>query len=271
VANKSYEQYCGVAAALDRVGDRWTLLILRELSFGRQRFTDLRAQLPGIASNLLTDRLRDLEADGLVEQHELPAPAARTVYALTADGRRIIPVLRALARFGLPFLGDPDVPVRPRHAVYGGVAALLDPAARDVNLRLRFDLDGEQHWLEVRDGEIVRADRQAEPDLVFTGSAAALVELYRGAARETLEPRLQVTGSAKAWRSFERCFPVSSLTDAWADAPKSSSRPSISVPGRVASRAVPRDPRRQSPPARRLAAGAIHSSSHDVPKSGFGS
>jgi DNA-binding HxlR family transcriptional regulator len=210
VANKSYEQYCGIAAALDRVGDRWTLLILRELSFGAQRFTDLRAQLPGIASNLLTDRLRDLEADGLVEQRELPAPAARTVYALTGDGRRIIPVLRALARFGLPFLGDPDdLEVRPRHAVYGGVAALLDPAAaRGVDLRLRFDLDGEQHWLEVRDGEIVRADRTAAPDLVFSGSAAALAELHRGAGRETLEPRLRITGSAKAWRDFERCFPA---------------------------------------------------------------
>jgi DNA-binding HxlR family transcriptional regulator len=210
VANKSYEQYCGIAAALDRVGDRWTLLILRELSFGHQRFTDLRAQLPGIASNLLTDRLRDLEADGLVEQRELPAPAARTVYALTTDGRRIVPVLRALARFGLSFLGDPDeLEVRPRHAVYGGVAALLDPVgARDARLRIRFDLDDEVHWLEVRDGEIVRADRDSEPDLVFSGSAAALVELYRGAARKSLEPRLRVTGSAKAWRTFERCFPV---------------------------------------------------------------
>jgi hypothetical protein len=119
-------------------------------------------------------------------------------------------VLRALAMFGLPFLGDPDdLEVRPRHAVYGGVAALLDPsAARGIHLRLRFDLDGEEHWLEVRDGEIVRADRTAAPDLVFSGSAAALVELYRGAGRETLEPRLRITGSAKAWRDFQRCFPV---------------------------------------------------------------
>jgi DNA-binding HxlR family transcriptional regulator len=213
VANKSYQQYCGVAAALDRVGDRWTLLILRELSFGEQRFTDLRAQLPGIASNLLTDRLRDLEVDGLVEQHELPAPAARTVYALTPDGRRIIPVLRALARFGLPFLGDPDdLEIRPRHAVYGGVAALLDPAAaRDVRLRIRFDLDDEVHWLEVRDGQIVRADKSAEPDLVFSGSAAALVELYRGAPAKSLASRLRITGSAKARRDFERAFPASEL------------------------------------------------------------
>ena len=213
MANKSYEQYCGIAAALDRVGDRWTLLILRELSFGPQRFTDLRAALPGIASNLLTERLRDLEADGLVDQRELPAPAARTVYALTDDGRRVVPVLRALARFGLPFLGDPgERPVRPRHAVYGGLAAVLDPvAARGVDLRIRFDLDGEEIWLEVRDGEIVRADRAAEPDLVVSGTAAALVELYRGADPASLGPRLALSGSRAAQKAFRAIFPPQHL------------------------------------------------------------
>jgi DNA-binding HxlR family transcriptional regulator len=208
VSSKSYQQYCGVAAALDRVGDRWTLLILRELSFGHQRFTDLRAALPGIASNLLAERLRDLEDSGLVEQRELPAPAARTVYVLTEDGRRIFPVLRALARFGLPFLGDPvDGKVRPRTAVYGGLAALFDPAAGSgVDLRMRLDLDGEELWLEVRDGRIVRPDRSAAPDLTFSGSAAALVQLCRGADEADLATRLKVSGSAKARRAFDRCF-----------------------------------------------------------------
>ncbi len=216
VANKSYEQYCGVAAALDRVGDRWTLLILRELSFGPRRFTDLRSALPGIATNLLTERLRDLEDDALVEQQELPAPAARTVYVLTGDGRRIIPVLRALARFGLPFLGEPgDEPVRPRHAVYGGLAALLDPvAARGVDLRVRLDLDGEELWLEVRDGEIVRPDRSAKPDVVLAGSATALVELYRGSDPASLEPRLRVDASRASWRRFRQIFPSEHLSSA---------------------------------------------------------
>lgn len=215
MANKSYEQYCGVAAALDRVGDRWTLLVLRELSFGEQRFTDLRAALPGIASNLLTDRLRDLEDDGLVEQRDLPAPAARSVYALTPGGRRIVPVLRELARFGMPFLGDPaDVDVRPRHAVFGGVAALLDrAAARGSSLRIRFELDGQELWLEVRDGDIVRADRN-DPDLTITGSAAALVELYRGADPASLEPRLRIDGTRAAWKRFRTFFPAPDLSAA---------------------------------------------------------
>ena len=210
MSTKSYQQYCGVAAALDRVGDRWTLLILRELSFGQQRFTDLRAHLPGIASNLLTDRLRDLEDNGLVEQQELPAPAARTVYVLTTDGRRVVPVLRALSRFGLPFLGDPvEGKVRARTAVYGGLGALFDPAAvAGVDLRIRLDLDGEELWLEVRDGELVRPDKAATPDLTFTGSAAALVEYCRGAEPESLEPRLHVSGTRAAVRTFRKIFPM---------------------------------------------------------------
>src|SRR5690349_11307750 len=213
MASKSYEQYCTIATALDLVGDRWTLLILRELSFGEQRFTDLRTALPKIATNLLTERLRSLEDAGLVEQRELPAPAARSVYRLTRDGVRIRPVLRAMAQFGLPYLPPPDEgEVRPRVAVYGGAGALFDPAAAvGVDLRMKFVLDGEEHWLEVRQGKLVRADQTAKPDLVFTGSAAALFELTRGAALDSLGDRLVVEGKAADRRTFERCFPSPQL------------------------------------------------------------
>src|SRR5688500_11690563 len=102
---RRYDQYCPIAVALDTLGDRWTLLILRDLSMGEQRFTDLKATLRGIAPNLLAERLRDLQADGLVEQRELPPPAARSVYAITDAGREAVPVLRALARFGAGRLG----------------------------------------------------------------------------------------------------------------------------------------------------------------------
>jgi DNA-binding HxlR family transcriptional regulator len=212
VSNKSYQQYCGIAAALDRVGDRWTLLILRELSFGEQRFTDLRAALPGIASNLLTERLRDLEHAGLVEQRDLPAPAARTVYALTRDGVRIRPVLKALALFGLPFLGDPvEGEVPPRTAVHGTLSALFDPAgAAGRDLLLRFDLDGEELWLQVRAGRLVRAERDSTPDLTFTGSAAALIEVCRGTADlADAAPRLLVDGTRAARKAFAEMFPAS--------------------------------------------------------------
>ena len=97
---KTYGQACEIAIALDYVGDRWTLLILRDLAEGDLRFTDLRDKLPGIASNLLTSRLRDLEDRGLVARREIPSPVARTVYALTESGLRIVPTLRSLAEFG---------------------------------------------------------------------------------------------------------------------------------------------------------------------------
>lgn len=209
MSTKSYEQFCTIAAALDLVGDRWTLLILRELSFGEQRFTDLKAALPGIATNLLTERLRKLEDAGLVEQQELPAPAARSVYALTRDGTRIRPVLRAVAQFGMPYLPEPrDGDVRPRMAVYGGAGALFDPVgAAGADLRVRFLLDGEEHWLEVREGRLRRADRTREPDLTFTGSASALFELTRGVEPAELAGRLEVEGSREARAVFGRCFP----------------------------------------------------------------
>lgn len=220
MGGKSYEQYCTIATALDLVGDRWTLLVLRELSFGEQRFTDLRTALPKIATNLLTERLRSLEDAGLVEQRELPAPAARTVYRLTRDGVRIRPVLRAIAQFGLPYLPPPDEGgVRPRLAVFGGVGALFDPvAAVGVDLRMKFLLDGEEHWLEVRQGKLVRAHQAAKPDLVITGSAAALIELTRGADLDSLGDRLVVDGKASDRRVFARCFPSPQLLSAGAPA-----------------------------------------------------
>ncbi len=211
MVNKTYDQNCTIASALDLVGDRWTLLIMRELSFGEQRFTDLRSGLPGIASNLLTDRLRYLESSGLVEQHELPAPAARTVYRLTRAGTRIRPVLRSLGQFGLPYLDLPeDHVVRPRMVVFGGAGSLLDPfSAVGVDLLMRFLLDGEEYWLEVRDGRLVRADQSREPDLTFTGPAVGLLDYCRGT--DLGETRLEVIGTASARRTFERCFPAPSL------------------------------------------------------------
>lgn len=207
--NKSYQQYCGIATALDRVGDRWTLLILRELWLAECRFTDLRRALPGIAPNLLADRLRELEHDGLVEQRDLPAPAARTVYALSADGLRVVPVLRALARFGLPFLDDPvEGRVRPKMAVHGTLSALFDPvAAAGRDLLVRFDVDGEELWLQVSRGELVPAT-EGTPDVTVLGSSAALVDACRGTVEAAgVASRLHAEGGAEARRILGEMFP----------------------------------------------------------------
>src|SRR5215207_1372937 len=100
----SYDQYCPIARSLDLIGDRWTLLVVRELSLEPQRFTDLRSHLPGIPPNVLSQRLKRLADSGLVATEELPPPAARSVYTLTPRGRETAPILRELIRFGLPEL-----------------------------------------------------------------------------------------------------------------------------------------------------------------------
>jgi DNA-binding HxlR family transcriptional regulator len=104
---KHYEHYCPVAHALDLIGERWALLVVRELMPGPKRYTDLAEHLPGIGTNILASRLRDLEAAGIVEKRTLPPPAASRVYQLTAYGQELRPVLREMALWGARSLGPP--------------------------------------------------------------------------------------------------------------------------------------------------------------------
>ncbi|MGW1881911.1 winged helix-turn-helix transcriptional regulator [Streptomyces sp. NPDC001970] len=110
---RSYDQYCAAARALDAVGDRWTLLIVRELLAGPRRYTDLHADLPGVSTDVLASRLKDMERDGLAARHRLPAPVSAFVYELTGRGRALLPVVTALAEWGAPELAEP----RPTDAV----------------------------------------------------------------------------------------------------------------------------------------------------------
>ncbi|MEV0740761.1 winged helix-turn-helix transcriptional regulator [Streptomyces sp. NPDC050549] len=103
---RSYDQYCSAARALDLVGDRWTLLIVRELLAGPRRYTDLHADLPGVSTDVLASRLKDMERDGLTTRRRLPPPGAAYVYELTRRGRELLPVLQALGAWGAPELGE---------------------------------------------------------------------------------------------------------------------------------------------------------------------
>ncbi|MFD8719993.1 winged helix-turn-helix transcriptional regulator [Streptomyces sp. NPDC059629] len=103
---RSYDQYCSAARALDVVGDRWTLLIVRELLAGPRRYTDLHADLPGVSTDVLASRLKDMERDGLTTRRRLPPPGAAYVYELTGRGRELLPVLQALGKWGEPELGE---------------------------------------------------------------------------------------------------------------------------------------------------------------------
>src|ERR687895_1326330 len=105
MAQHRYQQYCALARTLNVAGDRWTLLIVRELAPGPRRFTDLIEGLPGIPRKLLTDRLRALERDGIIDRKELPPPAARQVYALTDDGRDLAVAMAPLIAWGARRIG----------------------------------------------------------------------------------------------------------------------------------------------------------------------
>ena len=109
---KPYNQYCPIAHALDLVGERWSLLVVRELQQGPLRYSDLQDRLPGCSTNVLADRLRGLEAGGIVGKRRLAPPAASTVYELTERGAALRPVLAALARWGAQTLGPPDASTR---------------------------------------------------------------------------------------------------------------------------------------------------------------
>src|SRR5438128_7232990 len=104
---RSYGEYCSLAKALDVIGERWTLLIVRELALkGACRYTDLRNGLPGIASNLLADRLRELEKAGVITREDAPPPIATTLFRLTPRGEQLRPALDALMRWGLPLMSE---------------------------------------------------------------------------------------------------------------------------------------------------------------------
>lgn len=140
-----YPQFCPVSRAAEILGERWTLLVARELSLGPQRFSDLRERLRPISSSVLTKRLAALEQRGLITQRSLPPPAASMVYELTEAGETLRPVLEALARFGLRFL----LPPRGGGEYSNPEWTLLAPgsfARRDASPALRV-------LLEVRDGE----------------------------------------------------------------------------------------------------------------------
>src|SRR5262249_15278666 len=139
---RTYGQYCSVAKALDVVGDRWTLLILRELIIqGFCRYTDLKNGLPGIATNMLADRLRDLESAGLIRREEAPPPVATTLFHLTDAGAELEPVVRALGDWGIRYMAQPaDSDEFRSHWFTYPVSLFLrdrDPGAPLVTIELR--------------------------------------------------------------------------------------------------------------------------------------
>ncbi len=134
---KRYDQYCPIAHSLGLVGERWSLLVVRELMQGPRRYTDLVDGLPGIGTNILASRLKDLEAGGIVRKAKLPPPAASTVYELTQCGHDLRPVLHELARWGARTLGPPPLDALQPGWLKNALEIALSPVASKGRLAFR--------------------------------------------------------------------------------------------------------------------------------------
>jgi DNA-binding HxlR family transcriptional regulator len=156
MANKrTYGDSCGIARGLDVIGDRWALLVARELLLGPKRFTDLREGLPGIGPDVLSARLRDLEQVGVLGRAALPPPAGSRVYELTEWGRELEPVLLALGRWGSRTVVRPDHGELSPDALVIALKTMFDPeAARDLDAGLELDLAGHTFALSVREARL---------------------------------------------------------------------------------------------------------------------
>jgi DNA-binding HxlR family transcriptional regulator len=208
---RSYGDSCGIARALDLVGERWGLLIVRELILGPKRFTDLRAGLPNVSADVLSQRLRDLERAGLLHRHKLPPPSGARVYELTPRGYELEPVLLSLGRWGSRAPLPTSPPQLGVDALAVALKTMFDPQAadgvsRDYDLRLaehRFSVRVAGGSLELERGE------PRDPDVVIEtdpGTLAAL--LWHGARLEEAVDAgsLAFTGDRRALRSFLRLF-----------------------------------------------------------------
>ena len=193
---RSYDQYCSLSRALDLIGERWTLLIVRELLAGPRRYTDLHADLPGVSTDVLAARLKEMERDGLVGRRRLPPPAAAAVYELTPRGRDLLPALTALADWGTAELAG----LRPTDAVRAHWSALplmrrltelASPCEGIVNVQLD---DGAFHVLLSDAGPSYGHGPAGHPDAELALDSQACLAVLRG---EASLPELIKTGQVR--------------------------------------------------------------------------
>lgn len=180
---RSYNQFCTLAHALDIVGERWTLLICRELLSGPKRFKDLHDALPGIGTNLLSTRLKEMEKNGLVAKGKLPPPAASAIYELTSRGGELKDVIGALVKWGFSLLGNPkpDEFFRPHWAMQS-LLFMFDPeSAKDISETYEFHIDDEKFFFRVKNGKVEGQLGSAfEPDLVVVATSQEFLTLGFG-------------------------------------------------------------------------------------------
>jgi len=213
-----YDDACGAAHALDLVGERWALLVMRELMWGPKRFSDLKAGLPGISANVLTRRLEGLEAAGVLVRRKLPPPAAAQVYELTQWGYESEPIFQALGRWAARSPAhDPTLPFSAASLLLSLRTMLDPPRAAGIDARIGFCLGEETFIGHLADGRIALArGTLGDADVIFTGAPSILAAaIYGGQALDTLEQAgaLRVEGDWALAERFVTLFPLPSKAD----------------------------------------------------------
>lgn len=209
VEKRCYRQFCGLAKALDAIGERWTLLLVRDLLLGPRRFGDLARGLDGLAPNLLATRLKEMEAAGLVEKSPAPGGGRGEAYALTRSGRELEPALLALGAWGWRFLAKPDPDDR-KELAWGlfSLKRRYRDVAKPLTAEIRADGRVFQYRLEPGRADL-REGPLALPDFHLEGAGDAFRELFfRGAAMSALRDagRLRFAGDGSALQGFLAAF-----------------------------------------------------------------
>jgi DNA-binding HxlR family transcriptional regulator len=212
-ARRRYEDACGAAHALDLLGERWALLVVRELMLGPQRFSELRAGLPGISANVLTQRLEGLEAIGVVVRKKLPPPASTQVYELTPWGYEAEPIFQALGRWGARSPHhDPTLPFSAASLILS-LRTMFDPArAGRIDAWVGIRAGAESILVRIADGRLDFARGElTDADLILEGEPPAIAAaIYGGAPIDALvaQGALKVTGDRRFAETFLGLFPL---------------------------------------------------------------
>lgn len=211
---RSYHDPCGIARALDAVGERWALLVVRDLMLGPKRFTDLRGSLPGVSTDILAERLRELEQAGVVSRGTLPPPSGAKVYQLTARGQELRPVLLALGRWGSR---QPFGEIRQELGTDAFALALPTvfdaAAARSLDATIALDIGDDRIVAGVGQGllSLARSSASNAADATITADVATLREvLWRGRSMtEALaDGDMRISGDRRIARKFLKLFPL---------------------------------------------------------------
>ena len=213
LSGRSYRDSCGIARALDVVGERWALLVVRELLLGPKRFTDLRTGLPRVSPDVLAQRLRELEESGLVQRRTLAPPAASRIYELTPRGRELEPVVLALGRWGSTAPFPEAEAALGTDAIALALKTLFDgEAAGDLDAGYELRLGADRFRIRVAGGEmeLVRGSADAPDATVATDPGTLAEVLWHGRPQSEAEQeqRLKVSGSRAAARRLLTLFPL---------------------------------------------------------------